>query len=252
VEITVTRKRLEEMLDGLDRSIAVLRGERPAPEDGPSNVPDPSDAGANLSETERTAAVLHSAQQQRGNVLAALTRMQDGTAEEFALIHAGETEYARTLHLRVLDAVRALGAAEPDPGYAVSRLAHSLQSATRAERDGRPVDYVVAALIHDIGDGLAPYSHGSYAAAVLRPFVSEELCWIVSHHPLFQMHYYGAQTGDDADARDAYLGHPWYGATVEFCERYDENCFDPDYDWLPLAHFAPAVEEVFTREPVFR
>jgi hypothetical protein len=87
------------------------------------------------------------------------------------------------------DAVRALGAAQPDRGYAVSRLAHSLQSATRAERDGcqRPVDYVVAALIHDLGDGLAPYPHGSYAAAVLRPFVSQELCWI-SHHPLFQMH----------------------------------------------------------------
>ena len=183
---------------------------------------------------------------------ATFTRMQDGTAEEYALIHAREAAYNRTLHLRVLDAVRALGAPEPDPGYAVSRLAHILQSATRAERDGRPVDYVVAALIHDIGDGLAPYSHGSYAAAVLRPFVSEELCWIVSHHPVFQMHYYGAQTGDDANARDAYLGHPWYDATVEFCERYDENCFDPSYDWLPLEHFAPAVEEVFSREPAFR
>src|SRR5258708_3111891 len=134
--------------------------------------------------------------------------MRDGTAQEYALIHAREAAYNRTLHLRVLGAVGELGAAEPDPGYAVSRLAHSLQSATRAERDGRPVDYVAAALIHDIGDGLAPYSHGSYAAAVLRPFVSEELCWIVSHHPLFQMHYYGAQTGDDVNAREAYRGHP--------------------------------------------
>ncbi|HEX3962286.1 MAG TPA: hypothetical protein VHZ03_37605 [Trebonia sp.] len=120
----------------------------------------------------------------------------------------------RTLHLRVLAAVRALGAAEPDPGYAVSRLAHSRQSATRPQRDGRPADYVVAALIHD-----------------------------VSHHPLFQMHYYGAQTGDDANAGEAYRAHPWFGATVEFCERYD---------WLPLEHFAPAVEEVFSRAPAFR
>src|SRR5487761_260021 len=111
---------------------------------------------------------------------------------------------ARATSMRVRDAVRALGAAEPDPGYAVSRLAHSLQSATRAERDGRPAGYVVAALIHDIGDGLAPYSHGSYAAAVLRPFVSEELCWIVSHHPLFQLYYYGAHTGDDVNAREAH------------------------------------------------
>jgi predicted HD phosphohydrolase len=187
-----------------------------------------------------------------GTARATFTRMRDGTAEEYALIFAREAAYNRTLHLRVLDAVRALGAAEPDPGYPVSRLAHSLQSATRAERDGRPVDYVVAALIHDIGDGLAPYSHGSYAAAVLRPFVSEELCWIVSHHPLFQMYYYGAQSGDDVNARDAYREHRWFDATVEFCERYDENCFDAGYDWLPLEHFGPAVEEVFSREPAFR
>ena len=136
-----------------------------------------------------------------GTARATFTRMRDGTAEEYALINRREAAHNRTLYLRVLDAVRALGAAEADPGYAVSRLAHSLQSATRAERDGRPIDYVVAALIHDIGDGLAPYSHGSYAAAVLRPFVSEELCWIVSRHPLFQMHYHGAQTGDDVNAR---------------------------------------------------
>ena len=182
---------------------------------------------------------------------ARFTRMRDGTTEEYGLIHAREAAYAATLPARVLGAVRALGT-EPDPGYAVTRLEHSLQSATRAERDGRPADYVVAALVHDIGDGLAPFSHGSYAAAVLRPFVSEELCWIVSHHPLFQIYYYGAQTGDDVNARERYRGHPWFGAAVEFCERYDENCFDPDYDWLPLEHFAPLVEEVFTREPVYR
>jgi predicted HD phosphohydrolase len=177
--------------------------------------------------------------------------MQDGTAEEFALIQARETEYARMLHVRVLDAVRSLETGWA-PGYAVNRLEHSLQSATRAERDGRPADYVVAALVHDIGDSLAPYSHGSYAAAVLRPFVSEQLCWIVSQHPLFQMYYYGPHMGGDKHARNQFAGHPWYDAAAEFCERYDENCFDPYYDWLPLDHFAPAVEEVFSREPSFR
>jgi predicted HD phosphohydrolase len=187
-----------------------------------------------------------------GLARATFTRMRDGTPAEYARIAEREATYNRTLYLRVLGAVRALGAADSDPGYAVSRLEHSLQSATRAERDGRPVDYVVAALVHDIGDGLAPYSHGSYAAAVLRPFVSAELCWIVSHHPVFQMHYYGAQTGDDVNAREAFRGHPWFDATVEFCERYDENCFDPDYDWLPLEHFATAAEEVFSRGPAYR
>jgi predicted HD phosphohydrolase len=90
------------------------------------------------------------------------------------------------------------------------------------------------------------------SAAVLHPFVSEELCWIVAHHPLFQMYYYGPHMGGDKHARDQFAGHQWFDATVEFCERYDENCFDPGYEWLPLAHFAPAVEEVFTREPSFR
>ena len=138
---------------------------------------------------------------------ARFTRMQDGTAEEFALIEAAETEYASTLPARVLEAVRALEAGGAQ-GYAISRLEHSLQSATRAERDGRPVDYVVAALVHDIGDSLAPYSHGSYAASVLRPFVSEELCWIVSHHPLFQMFYYGPHMGGDKNARDRFATIP--------------------------------------------
>ena len=103
----------------------------------------------------------------------------------------------------MLDAVRSLETGG-EAGYAINRLEHSLQSATRAERDGRPTDYVVAALVHDIGDSLAPYSHGSYAAAVLRPFVSEELCWIVSHHPLFQMYYYGPHMGGDKHARDRF------------------------------------------------
>ena len=125
---------------------------------------------------------------------ATFTRMQDGTAEEFALIEAAETEYASTLPARVLDAVRALETGGTQ-GYAISR-----DSSTACSRRPGPsatggrVDYVVAALVHDIGDGLAPYSHGSYAASVLRPFVSEELCWIVSHHPLFQMFYYGPHT----------------------------------------------------------
>jgi len=181
---------------------------------------------------------------------AQFTRMQDGTAEDFALIDEVETEYARSLPSRVLDAVRALEAGGAGP-WPVSRTEHVLQSATRAERDGRPVEYVVAALVHDIGDPLAPYSHGSYAASVLKPFVSEELCWIVSHHPLFQMYYYGPHMGGDKNARERFRGHRWFDATVEFCERYDENCFDPDYDWLPVEHFEPAVTEVFTRQPTF-
>jgi predicted HD phosphohydrolase len=179
---------------------------------------------------------------------ATFTRMRDGTAEDYAVVEAAEVEYERGLPDRILGAVKALGDAGLG-GYAVTRLEHSLQSATRAMRDGRETDYVVAALVHDIGDGLAPHAHGSYAATVLRPYVSERICWIVEHHPVFQMHYYAPHLGGDGDARERYRGHQWFDDTVEFCEKYDENCFDPDYDSLPLEHFEPMVREVFTRQP---
>lgn len=178
------------------------------------------------------------------------TRMQDGTAEDYDIIEALEHEYSSKLPDRVLAAVADLAGNGLD-GFPVDRTTHCLQSATRALRNGEETDYVVAALVHDIGDPLAPFSHGSLAAAVLRPFVSERLCWIVSHHPVFQMYYYAPRLGGERDARDRYRGHQWYDDSVYFCEQYDENCFDASYPTLPLDHFAPMVHEVFSREPSY-
>lgn len=175
------------------------------------------------------------------------TRMQDGTAEEYALLERLEQEYAAELPRRI--EAQLLSLANSLSGYRVNRLEHSLQSATRAWRDGRSRDYIVAALVHDIGDELAPYSHSELAAAVLRPFVSERLYWIVRTHGIFQMYYYGEQTGQDKHARDRYQGHAWFDDAVEFCELYDQNCFDPAYQSQPLSFFRPMLEEVFTREP---
>ena len=177
------------------------------------------------------------------------TRMQDGTAEEYAFLDTLEHEYAQGLPQRIEAQLARLE--KSFSGYQVSRLEHSLQSATRAFRDGRPVDYVVAALVHDIGDELAPFSHSELAAAVLRPYVSEKLYWIIKTHGVFQMYYYGAQTGLDRDARERYRDNPWFDDAVEFCEKYDENCFDPNYRSEPLAFFRPMLHEVFTREPDF-
>jgi predicted HD phosphohydrolase len=179
---------------------------------------------------------------------ATFTKMRDATAADYEIIHRYEDEFLAGLPDRVLAAVEALGEGGVG-GYAVSRLEHSLQSATRAERDGRDEQYVVACLVHDIGDGLAPHTHGSLAADVLRPFVSERLTWIVEHHPVFQQHYYGAAAGLDPDARERYRGHQFFDDTVEFCERYDECCFDPDYPSLPLERFVPALRRVFSQEP---
>ncbi len=168
--------------------------------------------------------------------------MAEGTKEDYDLLARYEEEYMRTLPDRLLGALEALRGSYS--GYQVSRYEHSLQSATRALRDGRDDEYVVAALLHDIGDELAPYTHGEMTAAVLRPYVRPEVCWAVKYHGLFQTYYYGEHTGDDPNARDAYRDHPYYEACVEFCERYDQNCFDPDYDSLPVTEFEAAVRRV--------
>ena len=177
-------------------------------------------------------------------------RMQDGTAADYAIIEAAEQAYFAALPDRVVNTVAAL-AAEGLDGYPVDRTEHSLQSATRALRDGRETEYVVAALVHDVGDSLAPFSHGRLAASILRPFVSERITWNIEHHPELQTYHYGPHLGADKNARERYRGHQWFDDTAEFCARYDENCFDRDYDSLPLEHFVPLVQEVFSRKPAF-
>lgn len=177
------------------------------------------------------------------------TRMRDGTAEEYAFLEEKEAVFARLLPQRI--EAQLLKLEDSLSGYRVSRLEHSLQSATRAHRDGRSVDYVVAALVHDIGDELAPYSHSELAAAILRPYVDENLYRIIKTHGVFQLYYYGEQTGLNKHARDRFSEEIWYDDAVEFCEKYDENCFDPDYDSEPLSFFRPMINEVFTREPRF-
>ncbi|MGE0551978.1 MAG: HD domain-containing protein [Gemmatimonadales bacterium] len=175
------------------------------------------------------------------------TRMKDGTREDYVLIEQFEAKHAEGLVDRLLGQLRAL-ADEPLP-LKVDRLEHSLQTATRAHRDGADEELVVAALLHDIGDELAPYNHCELAAAILRPYVSERTYWVVKHHGVFQSHYYAAHFGDDPEARDRYRDSPHYDACVEFCERWDQESFDPSYESLPLAFFEPMVRRIFARRP---
>ena len=113
------------------------------------------------------------------------------------------------------------------------------------------MDYVVAALVHDIGDIIAPYSHGEIAAAVIKPFVEPRLTWILKVHPIFTAYYYADFIGADRNARDIHRDNPWFDDAVYFVENYDENCFDPHYDSLPLEFFEPMVRDVFSRPPRF-
>ena len=173
----------------------------------------------------------------------AFTEMANGTAEDYALLHRLESEYVRDLPARLVAALRELDSSLG--GYRVSRLQHSLQSATRAEAAGEADEMVAAALLHDIGDGLAPLAHGEMAAAILKPYVSERIYWIIKHHGLFQMYYYAHHLGGDRHARDQFRGHQWFQDCADFCQNYDQNCFDPDYPTQPLEHFIPLLVRVF-------
>ena len=114
-------------------------------------------------------------------------------------------------------------------------------------RDGRDDEYVVCALIHDIGDNLAPANHAEFAATILQPFVSEENYWIVKHHGIFQGYYFFEFLGLDKNMRDKYSSSPYFNSCKEFCEKYDQNSFDPDYDTLDLDYFIPMVKELFKK-----
>jgi predicted HD phosphohydrolase len=172
--------------------------------------------------------------------------MEDGTQEDYLLLDESERRYAAALPDRVLASLRNLD--HSLEGYPVSRLGHSLQAATRALADGADDELVVAALIHDIGDELAPYNHAELAAAILRPYVRPEVTWIVEQHGLVQSYYYAHFLGGDRNARDRIKGHPWYGACEAFCARWDQVSFDPDYPAKPLAFFEPLVRGIFSRQ----
>ncbi|WP_439861449.1 HD domain-containing protein [Pseudomonas sp. MBLB4136] len=175
------------------------------------------------------------------------TQMKDGTAEEYEFLDRLETEFNQNLPERILKALAELE--HSLSGYQVSRLQHSLQTAARAEADGADEDMIVGALIHDIGDELAPYNHSQLAASVIRPYVRGEVTWVLHHHGLFQNFYYAHHFGGDRNERDRYKDHPAYQLCVDFCEKWDQASFDPAYPTPSLEHFRPMVQRVFSRQP---
>jgi predicted HD phosphohydrolase len=173
-------------------------------------------------------------------------RMADGTAEEYRMLDAHERRYAAALPARLVAALRRLdGSLE---GYLVTRLTHSLQTATRAERDGADDEMIAAALLHDVGDDLAPWNHAAFAAELLRPFVRPQITWIVAQHGFFQNYYYAHHTGGDQNAREQFRGHKWFESCAAFCENWDQASFDPDYPTETLAHFEPLIADIFCKK----
>ena len=175
------------------------------------------------------------------------TEMKNGTKEDYLFLDKHEKKYASHTADRILKFMSNL--TETLEGYQVSRLEHSLQSATKALKAGEDEEMIVAALLHDIGDELAPLNHAEYAAAVLKPYVSEKTHWIVEKHGIFQMYYYAHHFGGNKNEREKFKDHKYYKDTMNFCEKWDQKSFDPTYKSLSLKDFEPYVKKIFSRAP---
>lgn len=175
---------------------------------------------------------------------ATFTRMDESTAEDWAIIMDHHPKLVDALPDRILDQLRLLE--DDHGGFIVDRLTHSLQTAARAEADGRDEAYVVCALLHDIGDVLGPVNHPDIAAAILKPWVPPAYHWMVAQHGVFQGYYFWHHIGGDRDARERFRGHEWFELTEEFCAKYDMPAFDPDHPTPPLSHYEPLVRSFFS------
>jgi predicted HD phosphohydrolase len=171
--------------------------------------------------------------------------MTEGTAEDWQAISAAAAPFNRAHADRLLEALRALS--HDCGGFAVDRLEHSLQTATRAFRDGRDEEYVVCALMHDIGDLMGPSNHAEVGAVIMKPYVSEANHWMMDKHGIFQGYYFFHHLGLDRDLREQFRGHPHFEYCAQFCHLYDQSSFDPDYDSMPLEAFEPMLRRVVAR-----
>ncbi len=169
--------------------------------------------------------------------------MAASTQSDWKIICSQFGPYAKALPDRILAHLRLLEGEHG--GFPIDRLTHSLQTATRAHRDGRDEEYVACALLHDIGDTLGAYNHSDISAAILKPFVSDANHWMVQHHGIFQGYYFFHHVGMDRDMREAFRSHPCFGQTEEFCARYDGPAFDAKAASLPLEFFEPMLRRVF-------
>ena len=173
--------------------------------------------------------------------------MKDGTKDDYLLLNKHEKKFIESTADRIIQFMS--GLTKTLEGYKINRLEHSLQTATRAFNDKADDEMVVAALLHDIGDELAPLNHSEYAAAVLKPYVSEKTHWIVEKHGEFQMYYYAHHLGGNKNKREKYKGHKYYNDTLYFCENWDQKSFDPNFKSLSLQEFKPLVKKIFSKKP---
>jgi predicted HD phosphohydrolase len=173
------------------------------------------------------------------------TRMDESTAEQWAVIGKETFEHQGRVAERALGMLQSLE--EITDGFAVDQLVHSLQTATRAERDGADEEVVFASLLHDVGKAVSVPNHPEIAAAIIKSYVRPEVYEMIRAHQDFQGRHYYHHFGGNPDAREQYLGAPWFDLAARFADDYDQTAFDPAYDTLPLEHFEPLVRDTFSR-----
>lgn len=171
--------------------------------------------------------------------------MTEGTQDDWAIIATSAKAFNTTLPDRVMAHLRLLDG--DFGGYRVDRLTHSLQTATFAHKAGMDDEYVACALLHDIGDTLGSMNHADIGAAILKPFVSEKNHWMLEHHGIFQGYYFFHFVGLDRDLREQFRGHPHFGYTADFCERFDQCAFDPEAETMPLDSFEPMLRRLMAK-----
>ena len=177
------------------------------------------------------------------------TEMKNGNKDDYQLLEKYEKKFERQTAVRILKYLSKQTSTLE--GYKISRLEHALQAATRAYQNKESEEMVVATLLHDIGDDLAPMNHSQYAASILRPYVSEKTYWIILHHGLFQTYYSAHHLDGNRNARDKFKDHKYYKATIDFCENYDQCSFDPNFKSMSLKDFEPLVKKIFARDPYY-
>jgi predicted HD phosphohydrolase len=176
------------------------------------------------------------------------TRLADATKADFDIMYRHMAVEHTHLADNVLKHLNMSGHLQP--GLQVTRMEHALQTATRAFKDGATEELVVCALLHDIGDELAPDNHGAFASEILRPFLSEDNYNVVRYHPEFQGYFFFDKIGADKNMRESHRGKAWFDTCHHFCERWDMPAFDPAYESMPLSAFEPMVRRLFDKPPV--
>ncbi len=174
--------------------------------------------------------------------------LDDYRAEDWKILNRQRKQYHDE---QMVDQIlRILTCQKDDPGYVytVNNYYHCLQTATRMFRDERPEEDVVVGLFHDIGFITCNETHGEFAAALLRPYISEKNHWMLIRHAIFQQYHCYELDGCDRHERDQWKDHPYFAWTAEFVDKYDQGTINHDEEILPIEAFEPMVRRLFGKK----